>query len=83
MSMQYFQNIFILLGALNVKVWFKPKTIVVSYALSLPQAIKIWADWIGNCPRSLLGWKSEVELIVHLIYKNMFAYYSLDHHVHQ
>ena len=32
--MQYFQNIFILLGALNVKVWFKPKTKIVRYALS-------------------------------------------------
>ena len=31
--MQYFQNIFILLDALYVRVSFKHKTIVVSYAL--------------------------------------------------
>ena len=42
--MQYFQNIFILLDALNVRVSFKHKTIVVSYALCSPQAVEIWAD---------------------------------------
>ena len=42
--MQYFQNIFILLDAQNVRVLFKHKTVVVSFALCLPQAVKIWAD---------------------------------------
>ena len=51
--MQYFQNIFILLDALNVRVSFQHKTIVVSCALCQPQVVKIWADRIGNCPRSL------------------------------
>ena len=35
--MQYFQNIFILLGALNVTVWFKHKNIVFIYSLSVPK----------------------------------------------
>ena len=42
--MQYFQNIFILLDSLNVRVLLKHKTIVVTYALYKPQAVKIWAD---------------------------------------
>ena len=58
--MQYYQNIFILLGALNVRAWFKQKTIVFSYALSKPQAVKTWADWIGNCPRSLYNLSVEL-----------------------
>ena len=54
--MQYFQNIFILLDAQNVRVSFKYKTIVVSFALCEPQAVKIWADWMGNCPRSFIAY---------------------------
>ena len=42
--MQYFQNIFILLGLLNVRVLFKHKNIVVKYALFYQQAVEIWAD---------------------------------------
>ena len=42
--MQYFQNIFILLGTLNVWVLFEHRNIVVKYALSYQQAVKIWAD---------------------------------------
>ena len=42
--MHYFQNIFILLGTLNVTVLFKHKNIVVKYALSWQQGVKIWAD---------------------------------------
>ena len=32
--MQYFQNIFSLLGSLNARVWFKHKKLVVNYAVS-------------------------------------------------
>ena len=32
--MEYFQNIFVLFGALNVMVLFKHKNIVIIYALS-------------------------------------------------
>ena len=47
-----FSKYFSLLGALNVRVWFKHKHLAVNYAFPIPQAVKIWADWIGDCPRS-------------------------------